>query len=475
MSETGISSETIQRLKSAVGSAGCVDSAADMAAYLRDERRLFQGRSPLVLKPASTDEVSKLVAICAAAGIGIVPQGGNTSLCGGSVPDESGTQILISLSRMNRIRDIDPVNYTLTAEAGCVLANIQAAAREADRLFPLRLAAEGSCQIGGNLSTNAGGIAVLKYGNARDLVLGLEVVLADGEVWNGLRRLRKDNTGYDLKQMFLGAEGTLGIITAAVLKLFPVPKETCTAMIALRDTESATTLLARLREESGDAVSSFEYIHRNCLDLVFRHMEGIGDPFDHRYVHYALVELSASRKGAALDGVLEAVFSAGTESGELLDAVVASSESQRLQLWGLREAIPEVQKHAGVCIKHDVSVSVSRVPEFLENGTRLLVEAFPEAQVIAFGHVGDGNIHFNLQQPEGDDPQAFLRQAPRVTRLVHDLAVSLDGSFSAEHGIGVLKREDLHGYKSDTEIALMRSLKRALDPHGIMNPGKVIY
>jgi FAD/FMN-containing dehydrogenase len=474
MSKAQVSSETIQRLKSVVGSAGCVESAADMAAYLRDERKLFQGRSPLVLKPASTDEVSRVVAICAGAGVGVVPQGGNTSLCGGSVPDESGTQILISLLRMNRIRDIDPVNYTLTAEAGCVLANIQAAARDADRLFPLSLAAEGSCQIGGNLSTNAGGTAVLKYGNARDLVLGLEVVLADGEVWNGLRRLRKDNTGYDLKQIFLGAEGTLGIITAAVLKLFPVPKDTCTAMIALRDPESATTLLARLREESGDAVSSFEYIHRNCLDLVFRHMEGIGDPFDHRYVHYALVELSASRRGAGLDGVLEAVFSVGMESGELLDAVVASSESQRLQLWGLREAIPEAQKHAGVCIKHDVSVSVSRVPEFLESGTRLLVETFPEAQVIAFGHVGDGNIHFNLQQPEGDDPQSFLQQAPRVTRLVHDLAVSLDGSFSAEHGIGVLKREDLHGYKSDIDIALMRSLKRALDPHGIMNPGKVL-
>jgi FAD/FMN-containing dehydrogenase len=471
---TSISSESIGKLKSAVGPAGFIDDEAEMSGYLRDERGFYQGKTPLVLRPASATEVSAIVGICAAAGIGVVPQGGNTGLCGGSVPDESGSQILISLSRMNRIRDVDPVNYTITVEAGCVLADIQSAAREADRLFPLSLAAEGSCQIGGNLSTNAGGTQVLRYGNARDLVLGLEVVLPSGEIWNGLKRLRKDNTGYDLKQLFLGAEGTLGVITAAVLKLYPLPRETCTAMIAFRDAASATALLAGLREASGDAVTSFEYIHRQCLDLVFRHLQGFQDPFDHRYEHYALVELAASRTEAGLDEVLQSVCAGGLESGELLDAVLASSESQRGQLWGLREAIPEAQKHAGVCIKHDVSVPVSRVPEFLEKGTRLLNESMPEAPVIAFGHVGDGNIHFNLQQPEGDDPDAFRGQAPGVTKKIHDLAAELEGSFSAEHGIGRLKRDDLYDYKSGIDLELMRALKGAIDPKGIMNPGKVI-
>jgi len=468
------SAEVIERFKSAIGAAGVVDDASDMAAYLVDERKLFRGKAPAVLRPASTEEVAKVVSICAESGIGIVPQGGNTGLCGGSVPDDSGAQIVLSLSRMNRIRDLDPVNYTLTAEAGCVLADVQRAANEADRLFPLSLAAEGSCQIGGNLSTNAGGIAVLRYGNARELVLGLEVVLADGKIWNGLRRLRKDNTGYDLKQIFLGSEGTLGVITAAVLKLFPLPRHICTALIAFRDVAAATGLLAKLREASGDMVTSFEYIHRHCMDLVIRHIPGQSDPFDHRYQHYVLVELSASRAEAGLDQILESVCTDGLESGALLDAVVASSESQRQQLWALRESIPEAQKHAGVCIKHDVSVPVSRVPEFLERGTKLLTDAYHEAQVIAFGHMGDGNIHFNLQQPEGEDPELFMKEGPRITGAVHDLAAEFEGSFSAEHGIGALKLKDLYGYKSEVEIALMRSLKRAIDPEGIMNPGKVI-
>ncbi len=474
MPETAVTSDVIERFKSAIGAAGVIDDASDMAAYLVDERKLFRGKAPLVLRPASTEEVATVVSICAGSGIGVVPQGGNTGLCGGSVPDESGKQVVLSLARMNRIRELDPVNYTLTAEAGCVLADIQGAAREADRLFPLSLAAEGSCQIGGNLSTNAGGIAVLRYGNARELVLGLEVVLPEGKIWNGLRRLRKDNTGYDLKQLFLGAEGTLGVITAAVLKLFPLPKETCTALIAFRDPSAATELLAKLREASGDAVTSFEYIHRQCMDLVIRHMPGQNDPFDHRYQHYALVELSASRSGAGLDQILESVCAEGFENGALLDAVIASSESQRQQLWSIRESIPEAQNHAGACIKHDVSVPISSVPEFLGRGTKLLTDAYHEAQVIAFGHMGDGNIHFNLQQPEGEDPNAFMKEAPRITKAVHDLAIEFEGSFSAEHGIGVLKRKDLYGYKSDVEIEMMKSLKKALDPKGIMNPGKVI-
>ena len=474
MPATTIDTETLDRLKTVVGPSGFIDDVAEMEGYLRDERRFYRGKTPLVLRPSSTGEVSSIVRICAEAGIAIVPQGGNTGLCGGSVPDESGSQILLSLSRMRKIREVDAVNYTLTAEAGCVLADIQAAAREAGRLFPLSLAAEGSCQIGGNLSTNAGGTQVLRYGNAKELVLGLEVVLPNGEVWNGLRRLRKDNTGYDLKQLFLGSEGTLGIITAAVLKLFPLPKESCTALLAARDPAAATALLSRLRDASGDVVTSYEYIHRQCLDLVFRHMQGFVDPFDHRYEHYVLVELCASRSGAGLDEVLESVCGEALESGEVLDAVVSTSEAQRQQLWGLREAIPEAQKHAGVCIKHDVSVSVSRVPEFLEKGTRLLNDAMPEAPVIAFGHMGDGNVHFNLQQAEGDDPEEFLSHAPRITKMIHDLAAELEGSFSAEHGIGKLKRDDLYGYKSEVELELMRALKGALDPMGIMNPGKVI-
>lgn len=474
MPKTRVAPEFIDRFKSAIGVAGVMDDASDMGAYLVDERKIFSGRASAVLRPASAQEVAKIVSICKEAGIGIVPQGGNTGLCGGSVPDQSGGQVVLSLSRMNRIRDLDPVNYTLTAEAGCVLADVQSAAREAGRLFPLSLAAEGSCQIGGNLSTNAGGITVLRYGNAKELVLGLEVVLPNGKIWNGLRRLRKDNTGYDLKQIFLGSEGTLGIITAAVLKLFPLPREKCTALIAFRDAAAATELLAKLREASGDTVTSFEYIHRQCLDLVIRHMHGQTDPFDHRYEHYALAELSASRTGAGLEQILESVCAEGFENGALLDAVVASSESQRQQLWTLRELIPEAQKHAGVCVKHDVSVPVSRVPEFLDRGTKLLTDAYHEAQVIAFGHMGDGNIHFNLQQPEGEDPDVFMKEAPRITRLVHDLAIDFEGSFSAEHGIGVLKRKDLYGYKSEVELGLMKSLKKALDPNGIMNPGKVI-
>ncbi|HSS64400.1 MAG TPA: FAD-binding oxidoreductase, partial [Gammaproteobacteria bacterium] len=349
MSETSVTADVIERFRSAIGAAGVIDDASDMAGYLVDERKLFHGRTPVVLRPDSTEAVARAVSICVESGIGIVPQGGNTGLCGGSVPDKSGNQVVLSLARMNRIRELDPVNYTLTAEAGCVLADIQRAASGADRLFPLSLAAEGSCQIGGNLSTNAGGIAVLRYGNARELVLGLEVVLPDGGIWNGLRRLRKDNTGYDLKQLFLGAEGTLGIITAAVLKLFPLPRETCTAMIAFRDPSAATGLLASLRESSGDTVTSFEYIHRQCVDLVIRHMPGHIDPFDHRYEHYVLVELSASRSDAGLDQILESVCGEGFATGALLDAVVASSESQREQLWSMREAIPEAQKHAGVC------------------------------------------------------------------------------------------------------------------------------
>jgi len=474
MSPTTVPGPVIGRLKDAVGPKGWIDAEADMASYVNDERGLFHGKTPLVLRPASTGEVAAVVKICADAGVGIVPQGGNTGYVGGSVPGGEGGEILLSLGRMNRVRDLDPLDYTITVEAGCILAQVQAAAAEAGRLFPLSLAAEGSCQIGGNLSTNAGGIAVLRYGNARDLVLGLEVVLADGTVWDGLRRLRKDNTGYDVKQLFLGAEGTLGVITAAVLKLFARPAQSRTLFTAVADPEAATRLLSRFRERSGDSVTSFEYIHRTCLDLVLEEVAGNSDPFQQVYQHYVLIELASGQQGGGLSALVELVLGDALEAGEALDAAVAASEAQAERLWALRERIPEAQKHAGGCIKHDISVPVSRVPEFLAKATALAEQAIPEVRVAPFGHLGDGNIHFNLTQPPGADPAAFLAHGERVSTAIHDLAMATDGSFSAEHGIGLLKKAELRRYRPVEELSLMSAVKQALDPKGIMNPGKVL-
>ncbi len=473
MNDSAIPSDTLERLKAIVGPRGFVENNADKAAYLTDWRDLFHGVSPLIVRPASTAEVASIVAVCSTAGIGIVPQGGNTGLVGGSIPGASGGEIVLSLSRMNRIRDVDAINYTMTVEAGCVLADVQAAARDAERLFPLSLAAEGSCQIGGNLSTNAGGTAVLRYGNARELVLGLEVVLADGAIWNGLRRLRKDNTGYDLKQLFLGAEGSLGIVTAAVLKLFPMITDSATAMVAMPGIESAPTLLATLREASGDNISTFEYMHRACLDILAAHTD-LGDPFDVVYEHYALVELTSSRRDAGLAALLEQALGQAFEAGIAVDAVIASSGAQAERLWRMRETLPEAHKNLGAGIKHDVSVPVSRVPEFILRATKYCEETIAGARVVAFGHIGDGNVHFNVMQPVGADPAAFLAKETEITTGVHDIAAELDGSFSAEHGIGVLKKTALERYKSPVELALMRTLKRTLDPNNIMNPGKVL-
>ncbi|MDH3475314.1 MAG: FAD-binding oxidoreductase [Rhodospirillales bacterium] len=464
----------IEALKAAVGPKGWIEDQAGKAPYLADERGLYQGESPLVLRPASTEEVAAVVRICSDAAVGIVPQGGNTGYVGGSVPRESGEEVVLSLGRMKRVRDLDPLDYTITVEAGCILAEVQRAAAEAERLFPLSLAAEGSCQIGGNLSTNAGGTAVLRYGNARDLVLGLEVVLPDGRVWDGLRRLRKDNSGYDVKQLFLGAEGTLGVITAAVLKLFPLPGESCTVLVAVADPTAATALLARFRAESGDAVTSFEYLARSCLDQVLEHLPGTSDPFDQAYRHYILLELAKGGAEAGLRDLAETVLSEALEAGEAHDAVLAASAAQADSLWRLREAIPEAQKRAGGCIKHDVSVPVSRVPEFLERATVLAERVLPGVRVAPFGHLGDGNIHFNLTQPKGTDAQDFLRHSEEITRRVHDLVRDLEGSFSAEHGIGQLKKCELQRYRPAVELELMSAVKRAIDPKGIMNPGKVL-
>lgn len=436
-----------------------------------EERRRFHGRCAAVVRPATSEELAQVVRICAAARVPVVPQGGNTGLVGGGVPDGG---ILLSTARLDRIREVDPVNRTMTVEAGVILSRVQAAADEAGALFPLSLAAEGSCQIGGNLATNAGGIQVLRYGNARDLVLGLEVVLADGRIWDGLTGLRKNNTGYDLKQLFLGSEGTLGIITAAVLKLFPKPKVTETALAAVKDAASAIALFHRLTDVAGDALTAFELMARRPIEFCLRHIPGTADPFVEAHPYYALIKLTSPRAGDPLAATLEAVLCDAMETGHVVNAVIAASEAQAHGLWRLRESIPEAQKHEGGSIKNDISVPVSQVPAFIERATQAVEAAVPGIRVCAFGHIGDGNIHFNLSQPPGADAQHFLRDWERLERLVCDVAHDLGGSFSAEHGIGRLKRDSLRRYKTPVELDLMRRLKVALDPDGILNPNKVL-
>ena len=463
-----------ERVKAIVGERGLVTDAHARAPFEVDWRGQYHGKAALVVKPANTDEVARVVTVLAEGRVAIVPQGGNTGMCGGSVPDESGRQVVVNLSRMNRVRAVDPANNTMTVEAGCVLADLQRVADEAGRLFPLSLGAEGSCEIGGNLSTNAGGTGVLRYGNTRDLVLGLEVVLPDGRVWHGLRGLRKDNTGYDLKQLFVGAEGTLGIITAAVMKLFPKPRATVTAMAAIAGPAEAVALLGKLRETCGDRITAFEYLPRICFDLVLRHIPNQRDPFAEPHPAYVLVELSDNGAPAEASAALEAALGPALETQLVRDAVIAASDAQRRALWGLRENISEAQKADGVSIKHDVSVPVSRVPELYERAGRALAETFPDIRIVAFGHVGDGNIHYNCSKSERQAAGEFFRQSAAVNHIVYDVVHALGGSISAEHGLGQLKRDEIKRYKDALELELMASIKKTLDPHGIMNPGKVL-
>jgi FAD/FMN-containing dehydrogenase len=461
----------LDRLAALVGREQVLTQPQDTAPYFIDWRKRYRGEAECVVRPASTAEVSNVVRLCAHEGVALVPQGGNTGLCGGSVPTGAGREIVLSLARMNRIREIDALNDTLTAEAGCVLAEIQRAADEAGRLFPLSLGAEGSCLIGGNLSTNAGGVNVLRYGNARDQVLGLEVVLPDGRVWNGLRGLRKDNTGYDLKQLFIGAEGTLGVITAAVLKLYPRPSAGATAWIAVASPARAVELLAYLRARLGDRLSAFELVSRACLDAVLAHAPGTRDPLPARHSWYVLAELADGGDPATLQALIERALLDCAEHGELEDVALSHNEAQARALWRIRDTIPEAQFRN---VKHDVSVPVSRVPALIERASAALEAEFPGVRVYAFGHIGDGNVHFNVGMGDAAATDELISRQEAVNRVVYDLVDALGGSISAEHGLGQLKREEIRRHKDPLELELMRTLKGALDPLGLMNPGKLL-
>lgn len=468
------SEETLQRFRDIVGPKGFTDDPERLAPHLMEQRGLYKGKTSAMLSPANTEEVAAIMKLAQETKTPIVPQGGNTGLVGGQLPFEAGEELILSLSRMNAVRAIDTENNTLTVEAGITLLDAQEAAEEADRLFPLNLASEGSCQIGGNLSTNAGGTAVLRYGNARDLVLGLEVVLADGRIWHGLRGLRKDNTGYDLKQLFIGSEGTLGIVTAAVLKLFPRPRAVETAFAAVPSVEAAVSLLRVAEAESGGMVTTFELVPRIGVEFVTRHLDGAEDPLGSPSPWYVLIEMTAGRKDAGLRETMEAALAAGMEENLVTDAALARSDSQRAALWTLRESLSDIQKREGGSIKHDVSVPVSAMAAFIARASEAVEREIPGIRPVPFGHIGDGNVHFNLSQPEGMDKDEYLAQWDRMAGIVHSIVREMGGSISAEHGVGRMKRDEIAATKDPVEIEMMQTLKHAFDPAGILNPGKVV-
>ncbi|WNJ89111.1 FAD-binding oxidoreductase [Bosea sp. 685] len=468
-----MSSEILDQMSAIVGAKNVITDADAMVPYLKEWRDLFRGKAQAIVRPGSTEEVVALVKLAAATGTTLVPQGGNTGLVGGQIPVAEGREIILSLQRMDRIRAVDPDSDTMTVEAGLTLQKAQEAAEAAGRLFPLSLASEGSCTIGGNLSTNAGGTAVLAYGNARELCMGLEVVLADGRVWNGLRQLRKDNTGYDLKNLFIGAEGTLGIITAAVLKLFPLPAARATAFLAVPSPDEALALLNAAKAGAGGTLTTFEILSRTGLDFVLRHASGARDPLSEPSPWYVLMEVCA-QSATGLDEAVEAFLGDALEKGLVTDAALAGSLNQRNDFWKLREMLSEVQTYEGGSIKHDVSVPLHAVPAFIARASEAVTAMVPGCRPVPFGHLGDGNIHFNVSQPVGADKQAFIDRWSEVNQAVHAIVSEMHGSISAEHGIGRLKRDLLPGVKDPVELALMKTLKATLDPQGILNPGAVV-
>lgn len=457
-----------------VGDRGMLTDPSDTAPYAEDWRRLYKGRTDAVIRPGSTEELAAVVRLCAQAGVRLVPQGGNTSMVGGAVPAEDGSELIVSTSRLNRIRDLDPVDMTLTIESGVTLKAAQMAAAERGCLLPLSISSEGTAQIGGVLAVNAGGNNTVRYGNARDLVLGLEVVLPDGEIWNGLRRLRKDNTGYCLRQLFVGSEGTLGIITAAVLKLAPQPREIAVALCGVENPEAALELFTRFQAHDPASISAFELMSGLGMSFVLKHIPGATMPVETPSGFYVLVELATPRPNAGLRGVLEQVLESALEDGIVLDAALAESEAQRAAIWKLREEHSEAQKREGASVKNDVSVPVSKVAAFIRKATEACEALIPGVRCVPFGHMGDGNIHFNLEQPPDANGTWFLEQDHAIMDAVNEVVREFDGSFSAEHGIGKLKPYMMPDWRGGAELALMQRIKAAIDPMGILNPGKVL-
>lgn len=469
-----MTADFLARCRAISGAPYVLTAEDDKAPFLTDWRGRFTGKALAVLRPGTTEEVAQLVAACAEWRIPVVPQGGNTGLVLGSIPDRSGQAVVLSLARMRAVRQVDAVNRTITVDAGCLLQQVQEAAAAANCLFPLSLAAEGSCTIGGNLSTNAGGTAVLRYGNTRELCLGLEVVTPQGQVWSGLRGLRKDNTGYDLRDLFIGAEGTLGVITGAVMKLHPQPAACITALVALDSPRSALDLLNLMQDQCGASLTGFELMSDYALALVATHFPALPSPFAARHEQYALVELSSSESEGHAVALLERAIAAALEQDIADDAVVSTSIAQSRTLWQIREHISMAQAAAGKNIKHDVSLPISRIADFISATNTRLLAAHPGCRIVCFGHLGDGNLHYNVAPPEGVGHDVFLAHQGAINRLVHDSVDAHGGSISAEHGIGALKRDELVRYKSDVEMNMMRAIKMALDPLGIMNPGKVL-
>jgi FAD/FMN-containing dehydrogenase len=463
----------LSAIRAVVGDRGLLTDPTDTAAYSEDWRRLYQGHTPAVVRPATTQEIAEVVRLCAESGVPIVPQGGNTSMVGGAVPAADGSELVLSTARLNRVRAIDPVDLTMTIEAGVTLKAAQNAAADSGCLLPLSISSEGTAQIGGVLAANAGGNNTVRYGNARDLVLGLEVVLADGSIWNGLRRLRKDNTGYCLRQLFVGSEGTLGIITAAVLKLAPRPRETAVAFCAVTSPENALALFARFQAHDAAAINAFELMSGLGTAFVLKHIEGATLPLSAPAPFYVLVELATPRPDAGLRDALEHVLEDALADGVITDAAIAASDAQRAAIWRLREEHSEAQKREGASVKNDVSVPVSKVPDFIQLATQACALLIPGIRAVPFGHMGDGNIHFNLEQPEGADPAQFLQQDHAIMDTVNEVVRAFDGSFSAEHGIGKLKPYMMPDWRGGAELAMMRRIKAAMDPQGILNPGKI--